>query len=37
MRDTEEVLSPFGFFRRSNCSMINLRWVDGVKEYVNNK
>lgn len=32
MRDTEQVMAPYGFFRGNNCYLINLKWVDGMED-----
>ena len=32
MKEVEAVIAPYGFFRCSNCAIVNLKWVDGVKD-----
>lgn len=32
MKEVEEAIAPYGFFRCSNCALVNLKWVDGVKD-----
>ena len=32
MKDMEEILSPYGFFRCNKGYIVNLKYVDGVKE-----
>ena len=34
MKDMEEILSPYGFFRCNKGYIVNLKYVDGVKEGV---
>lgn len=34
MKEVEQELVKWGFFRCSNCALVNLRWVDSVKDAI---
>lgn len=32
MKDVEQAIAQYGFFRCSNCALVNLKWVNSVKD-----
>ena len=32
MREMEQMMTPYGFFRSSNCYLVNLKWVESVED-----
>lgn len=33
MREVEQKMLPYGFFRNNNCYLVNLKWVESVNDY----